>query len=155
MVEGKPDQEWSIEDAELCQSIASLILPTLDDKRINDRSWYKKGWDGLTTQLGRLFGPRYLGRKLILIGLLVLGYLLATTMGEYKLSANATIESGVQRAIVAPFDGYINQALVRAGDKVTQGEDLVLMDDRDLRLERLKWLSEESKLVRQRLEAWQ
>lgn len=153
VIEGKPEQEWSEYDAELCQSIASLILPTLDDKRINDRSWFRKVWDGTTTQLGRLFGPRYLGRKLILMGMLAVVYLLATTMGEYKLSANATIESGVQRAVVAPFDGYINQALVRAGDKVTLGEELVLMDDRDLRLEKLKWLSEESKLVRQRLEA--
>ncbi|GEM79984.1 HlyD family efflux transporter periplasmic adaptor subunit [Vibrio superstes] len=153
VVEGKPDQHWSETDSELCQSIASLILPTLDDKRINDRSLPQKLLDGTRQQFVRLLGPSYLGRKLTLISIVILGYLLATTSGEYKLSANATIESGIQRAIVAPFDGYINQALVRAGDRVIDGEELVLMDDRDLRLERLKWLSEESKLVRQRLEA--
>ncbi|GAD78827.1 HlyD family efflux transporter periplasmic adaptor subunit [Vibrio ezurae] len=153
VVEGKPDQVWSKSESEFCQSIFSLILPTLEDKRLNDRPWYRKLFDGTRRQLARLFGPNYLGRKLFILGALIIGYLLATVTGEYKLSANAQIESAVQRAIVAPYDGYINQALVRAGDRVAQGELLVQMDDRDLRLERLKWLSEESKLVRQRLEA--
>ncbi|CAM2780906.1 HlyD family efflux transporter periplasmic adaptor subunit [Vibrio rarus] len=153
VVEGKPDQLWSVAQSELCQSIASLILPTLEDKRINDRSLLVKCADGTKRQLMRLLGPKYLGRKLLVMSLMIMGYFLSTTTGEYKLSADAQIESAVQRAIVSPFDGYINQAMVRAGDKVIAGESLILMDDRDLRLERLKWLSEESKLVRQRLEA--
>ncbi|OBT08538.1 GAF domain protein [Vibrio sp. UCD-FRSSP16_10] len=153
VVEGKSEQIWSVEESELCQSIISLILPTLEDKQINDRPVYRKVYDATNKQLGRLFGPKFLGRKLFVIGIAIVGYLLATTTSEYKLSANAQIESAVQRAIVAPYDGYIYQAMARAGDQVIQGEPLIQMDDRDLRLERLKWLSEESKLVRQRLEA--
>ncbi|GEA60611.1 HlyD family efflux transporter periplasmic adaptor subunit [Vibrio comitans] len=153
VVEGKPEQVWSEPESELCQSIASIVLPTLVDKQRNDRPWYKKLIDASANQLKRLFGPNYLGRKLIFLALLGIGYLLATVTSQYKLSADAQIESAVQQAIVAPYDGYISDALVRAGDRVTVDDPLVLMDDRDLRLEKLKWLSEQSKINRQRLEA--
>jgi multidrug resistance efflux pump len=153
VLESLPDSPWTQQQAETCQSIVSLIVPTLEDKRKNDRSWLRKTADLLGTQLGRLIGPNYLGRKLFVVAAIVVAYLLSTVHSEYKLSAPAQIESAIQRAVVAPYDGYINDALARAGDHVRQDDVLVLMDDKDLRLEKLKWLSEQGKLNRQYLEA--
>jgi multidrug resistance efflux pump len=48
----------------------------------------------------------------------------------------------VRRAVVAPYDGSIKDATARAGDKVTAGEVLGSLEDRDLVLERLKWVTE-------------
>ena len=69
------------------------------------------------------------------------------------MSAQARLYSATQRAVVAPFDGYIQAASARAGDRVDAQQVLINLDDRDLRLERLKWLSEEAKLKRQYQEA--
>ncbi|MGC9462298.1 GAF domain-containing protein, partial [Vibrio genomosp. F10] len=152
-MESLPENHWTQEQAATCQSIVSLVMPTLEDKRKNDRSWIRKTLDSVGVQLGRLIGPNYLGRKLFVLTSIVIVYLLATVTGEYKLSTEAKIESAIQRAVVAPYDGYIDDALVRAGDRVQQGDSLVLMDNKDIRLEKLKWLSEQGKLNRQYLEA--
>jgi biotin carboxyl carrier protein len=153
VLEGNPDTPWSNEQAELCQSIASLVLPALEDKKSNDRPIWKKIGSSCACQLGRLLGFGYLGRKLVVLMLLALAFFFYTAVGTYRLSTDARIESATQRAIVAPYDGYINQAFVRAGDQINTGQPLVTMDDKDLRLERLKWLSEQSKLTRQYQEA--
>jgi RND family efflux transporter MFP subunit len=50
---------------------------------------------------------------------------------------------------VAPFNGYIREAPVRAGDIVKQGVLLATLDDRELKLERLKHLSEQEEQLKQ------
>jgi len=52
------------------------------------------------------------------------------------------VEGEVQRAVVAPFDGFIQQGLVRAGDRVKKGQVMARLDDRDLRLEEAKGAAE-------------
>ena len=84
---------------------------------------------------------------LLLAGLAILFFSLAT--GEYRLAADTTLEGSVRRAVVAPFDGYIDQAPARAGDLVTKDALLCTLDDRDLRLERLARFSQKSQLQRQ------
>jgi len=59
----------------------------------------------------------------------------------------------VQRVVAAPFNGFIDEAPARAGDSVDQGALLVRLDDRDLRLERIKWLSERARLQKQSQDA--
>ena len=73
--------------------------------------------------------------------------------GDYRIAADSTLEGTVRRAIVAPFEGYIESAPARAGDQVRAGELLSRMDDRDLRLDRIGLFSEQAKLRRQYEEA--
>ena len=153
VLEGNPEVPFDTEQAHLCQSIASLIMPALEDKRLNDRPLWRKALSSTKRQLSRLLGPGFLGRKLFLIGLLIVSYVLFNATGSYRLSAEARLESAEQRAIVSPYDGYIQEAQGRAGDRVSAGDVLVRLDNRDMHLERLKWLSEKSKLNRQYQEA--
>jgi hypothetical protein len=153
VLEGNSEQRWTLAQAQLCQSIASLVIPALEDKRLNDRPLWKKTLDTAAKQLGRLLGSGYLGRKVVVLLLLACAVFLSTAKGVYRLSADARIENAIQRAIVAPYDGYIDDAVVRAGDLVSAGQTLVAMDDKDLRLEKLKWISEQGKLNRQYQEA--
>jgi multidrug resistance efflux pump len=62
------------------------------------------------------------------------------------------LEGEIQRAAVAPFDGFIKVAPVRAGDTVRTGDLLAALEDRDLVLDRFKWRAERDKLVQKQRE---
>lgn len=146
-------QPFIKEEVNFCRSVTSLLFPVLETMRQNNRLLIRKIWDSLKDQLIKLVGPRYLGRKLavILIAVVVVFFYLKT--GDYKISADTVLEGAVKRAIVAPFDGYVKEAQVRAGDLVEDGKVMCTLDDRDLRLERLNWLSKKVQYQRQNQEA--
>ncbi|MGH7348023.1 MAG: efflux RND transporter periplasmic adaptor subunit, partial [Candidatus Rokuibacteriota bacterium] len=73
--------------------------------------------------------------------------------GDYRVSARTVMEARTRLASVAPFAGYIKEAPARAGDLVRRHQLLAVLDDRGIRLERLKWLSQAEQLVRQRDQA--
>lgn len=81
--------------------------------------------------------------------LLLLGLVPAT----HRVSARATLEGRVQRALVAAVPGYLAEASVRAGDLVHAGDVLARLDDRDLRLERRRWQSQRARLEKEYREA--
>ena len=85
----------------------------------------------------------------------VAGLLLVLTFapGDYRISARATLEGRVQRALVAAVPGYLAEANARAGDLVQAGDVLARLDDRDLRLERRKWESQKAQLEKEYREA--
>src|SRR5207253_1031694 len=62
--------------------------------------------------------------------------------GMFRVTAKTVVEGFIQRAAVAPFQGYVAQASVRAGDTVRKGQLLATLDDRDLKLERTRWDAE-------------
>lgn len=85
-----------------------------------------------------------------LAGLLLV---LAVAPGSYRISARATLEGRVQRALVAAVPGYLAETHARAGDLVRAGDVLAQLDERDLRLERQKWESEKTQLEKEYREA--
>ena len=124
---------------DLCDAVAAVAGPILDDKRKNSRLVIFKVWDALMGQFKRLFGPQYLTRKLVLGSACLLLLLFSFLESDYRVSSPATIEGRVQRVTVAPFDGYIASQFVRAGDRVKAGAILAKLDGRDLTLELLRW----------------
>lgn len=136
------DRPFGAEEIATAECIASVIGAVLDDKRLNDRWLVTKAADALGAQLGRLFGPGHLVRKSVLVGLLLLAAFAYFAKGAYRVVADAGVEGEVQRAIVAPYNGFIRTAPVRAGDRVADGQVLATLDDRDLALQRLRWVTE-------------
>lgn len=67
--------------------------------------------------------------------------LLAAIPGTHKLTADASLISTQQHAIVAPLSGYVKSAEVRPGDDVQANEILATIDTGNLVLEKEKWLS--------------
>jgi RND family efflux transporter MFP subunit len=138
---------------ELCETAAALVGPILDAKRREERWLVTKAGESFATQLKKVFGPGHLLLKLIsmlVIGLVIFFYF---AMGDYRITAPTTLEGTIQRAVSAPYNGYVSEARVRAGDLVKQGDLLCLLDDRDLKLERLKWVSQKEQLLKQHREA--
>jgi len=141
------------EELNFCRSVASLLFPVLETKRQNDRLLIFKIWDALKVQLARLIGPSYQGRKALAV-LIVAGIaFFSLKMADYRISADTVLEGAVKRAVVAPFEGYVREAYVRAGDMVENGMLMCTLDDRDLNLERLNWISKQTQYQRQYREA--
>jgi RND family efflux transporter MFP subunit len=83
--------------------------------------------------------------------LAVLFFSLAT--GDYRVTADTKVEGEIQRVVAAPLDGYVMEAPVRAGDVVRSGGLMAKMDDRELQLQRAKWLSQREQYSRQHRDA--
>ncbi|NOS82966.1 MAG: HlyD family efflux transporter periplasmic adaptor subunit [Nitrospira sp.] len=135
------DRPFDTKAIELCQSVAALAGPILDQHRRDDRWLIAKAADSARSYLISLFGPQHVALKLVSIGVVGLVLFCLLVKGDYRVSAKTVLEPIVQRAATAPFNGYIREAPVRAGDLVQAGQVLCTLDDRELRLERLKSLS--------------
>ena len=152
-LERPADKAFDQATVELCETVAALIGPILDTKRREERWLITKAGQSFAAQLKKLFGPGHLALKMGAIVVAALVIFFAFAKGDYRVSANTTLEGTVQRVVSAPFNGYIEEARVRAGDIVKQGDLLCLLDDRDLKLERLKWSSQREQLLKQHREA--
>lgn len=102
-------------------------------------------WRGLKQRTGRRLA-RWLGEdswrgKLIAATLLVFVVVMFVPV-EYRLSADASLQTTEKHWVVAPHDGYLGKVLVRPGDAVTKGAPLAQLNDEDLRLERRKLASQ-------------
>ncbi|WP_201525143.1 efflux RND transporter periplasmic adaptor subunit, partial [Bordetella pseudohinzii] len=135
----RPDNEgFDRQSIELCQSVALLAGRVLYQRLQRERPLWRKGRDALLLEAGRLFGARYIGRKLLALAVLAVALFGALAHGPYRVGATATVQGVVQRVVAAPFDGYIADAAHRAGDEVKAGEALAALDTRETELELLR-----------------
>lgn len=127
---------------ELCEYAALLVGPVLDVKRKEDRWLGQKALDSVVTSVRHLFGPDHVALKLSATVTVLLVLFFAFAEGDYRITADATLEGKVQRVVTAALPGFIVEAGARAGDVVRAGDMLAKLDDRDLQLERMKLLSQ-------------
>jgi RND family efflux transporter MFP subunit len=131
----------------LGETISTLLGPILDQKRRARRLVSGRIVDGAQDAMAAVIGPRHIGWK---IAAFAAAAALATVIlvpTSFRVSAKAVLEGRVQRVVPAPFEGFIATAPAKAGDVVRAGDLLATLDDRDLRLERVKWQSEHDRLA--------
>jgi RND family efflux transporter MFP subunit len=145
--------EFDARTLELCEHAALLVGPVLDVKRKEDRWLVQKALDSAATHWRQLVGPRHAALKLWtgLTGLAIAFFSIVD--GDYMITADASLEGTVRRAITAAMNGYVLEARARAGDVVREGDVLAALDDRDLRLERQKLVSQGAQQESERRQA--
>jgi hypothetical protein len=87
--------------------------------------------------------------RLVVIGVLVLLGLMTFLSGTYRVTATANLEGSAQRAIVAPYDGYIAAAYARAGETVSADEVIAELDTEELQLQQQRYAAEKLEYSRQ------
>lgn len=133
---------FSADDITACEAVSTLLGPLVASK-IELHHWFAgRLVDKLRSRWRHLKDPRRPGFRVVLALAVVLLLAVFVLDGDYRVSAKAVVEGEVQRAAVAPFDGFLREAPVRAGFLVKQGQILATLDDRDLLVERQRWLSE-------------
>lgn len=140
--ERPPDRPFDPDLIQTLEALTTLTGPILEVHRRDDRWLGAKAAETLRAYLAKLLGPYHVVLKLVTLALVGLVAFFAVAEGDYRVSAKTLLEGQILRAIVAPFDGYIADAQVRAGDIVLRGRQLAALDDRELRLEQLKWISQ-------------
>ncbi len=142
VVEKSAESGFGAADLAWMEAFAALLTPIVDQRRAAERSAAGRMLDEGRTLLNKFFGPRHLVWKAAgSLTLLVLAVLVLVQM-EYRVGAKTVIEGEVQRVAAAPFEGFIGASFVRAGDTVKKGQVLAQLDDRDLKIEQVRWASE-------------
>lgn len=148
-LERPADKPFDPASIQLCEHIGVLLGPVLKLKRDEDRWIVRKALDSLIAFLVRLFGPRHVALKLSALAAIAVAAFLVFAKGDYRVTADGSLEGTIQRALAAPVAGYLSDAQSRAGDIVKAGQVMATLDDRDLRLERLKWATQRAKQQRE------
>ena len=132
----------SVDERRLCEHLACLVGPVLELKHESERSWHSRLRVELRRARTALLSPGHASLKLG--GGVALGLLLAALFipVSYRVGAPARVEGAVQRALVAPADGFLRQVHVRPGDRVKADQVVAELAEEDLRLEQRKWESE-------------
>jgi hypothetical protein len=130
----------------LAETVGALLGPVLRTQVANDRIFAGRLVDTTHDAMATLLGRGKPSLKLAVIAAIAGAAALCVANGDYRVTARAVLEGEVQRAAVAPFDGFIAASSLRPGDHVRAGDVLATMDDRDLVLERARAWAEVEKL---------
>lgn len=129
-------------DVVLVESFSEMVAPIIAQRKEAEKSSIARLLDEGKSVLAKLFGPKHLIWKTAALAFILLVLVLKFVQIEYRVTAKTVIEGEVQRAISAPFDGFVKESFVRAGDTVKQGQLLASLDERDLLIEKSRWSSE-------------
>src|SRR5258706_7948372 len=114
-LERPADNPFDPANIQLCEHVAVLLGPVLELKRREDRWIGRKALDSLGAVLLRLFGPRHVALKLGAIAAAAAAVFLLFAKGDYRVTADASLEGKIQRALAAPVAGYLSSTPARPG----------------------------------------
>jgi len=147
------ERPWGNHAVQRCDEAAHVIAPLLELQRDRKRPWLRRlgalAGDGLRAAIAP--GGR-LRRGLLSILMIVFAWF-AFSDADYRIAAPGVVEGAVQQATVAPFDGFIADAQVRAGQTVKKGDVMARLDDRELRSQRRRLMAEQDELEKQHRQA--
>jgi hypothetical protein len=141
------------EELELLETLAVVLAPVMALKEGAEEGLLRHAGRSLRSGLTRVTDSSHPGIKLVVVTVLATVLVLGLWQTDFRVSSRAVVEGAVQRAAVAPFEGYIRDAPARAGDVVAAGEVLARLEDQDLRLEAVRWESELQVALRREREA--
>ncbi|MFD1343364.1 HlyD family efflux transporter periplasmic adaptor subunit [Litorisediminicola beolgyonensis] len=138
MFERRQGASFAPQDVEICDAVAAIAGPIIEDRRQSSRWLPGKVSDSITRGAKALLGPSHFGAKLVtlILAAVIAGLWFGRT--EFEVVAPARLEGIVQRSVVAPFNGYLAAQNARAGDRVAEGDILAVLDEKDLSLEELR-----------------
>lgn len=136
------DRVFEARELEFFDTLALALAPMIELKQDAEQGVIAHAWRKARQWLGVATDSSYPAIKLGVAVAAVLLMILAIVPVPYRVSAQALVEGSIQRSAVAPFEGYLREAPARAGDQVKSGQVLAVLDDKDLKLERVRWESE-------------
>lgn len=130
-IERSADQ---LEPAEVAQldDLARSIAPYLERSYAADRFALVKAAKAFVRGAKFLFGPRRVGEKLLITGMLVAIAFISVVKIEHRVDARAILRSTDVAVVSAPFDGFLAAVHTDLGETVLQDQLLAELDTREL-----------------------
>jgi hypothetical protein len=111
------------------------VTRRLSELKHYDR-WFGARWGVHTREyFAGWLGPEHTWSKVAAISGAVVLLLLFLIRIHYRVEGNFILRSDQAEYLTSPFDGYIEQVYVRAGDSVTNGQPLLTLNRSELLLE--------------------
>jgi len=152
-MERNEDRPFDQDTINICEQTLALISPYLMLKKNNERGWIRKLASSIKGIFTDIFGFKHLGLKLSSLILISLISFAAMTESTFRVNADAVLEGKIQRTVSAPMAGFLESANVSAGDIVSEGDVVTTIEDDELKLEKVKLVSQLQQLQREHREA--
>lgn len=142
------NEPFDADSAELARTLGLMLGPVLALQREQQRPLWRRALERGHESLRLLWTPGHPGAKLVAASVLIVLGLLTLLPVPYRVASRTVVEGAVQRVLTAPFDGYVAESPVRAGDTVRKGQLMARLDDRQLRLDQARFSAERAQADR-------
>ena len=110
------------------------VVRRLSELKLYDR-WFGARWAAHAREyFSRWPGPEHTWSKVTAVFLALVLFALFLVRVNYRVEGSFILRSDESEYLTAPFDGYIEQVFVRAGDRVGKGRPLVSLNRSELLL---------------------
>jgi len=129
---------------ELVQSTLDLVAPVLAVRHSDDRLIALRTWDWAVKTAAWAVGPKHTVWKAVGILVMIATFLFFFVSTTYRIGSPMELQARERRTLSVPFDGTISAVApgIEAGRKVEQGQLMVELDTRELRLGALEAASQ-------------
>ncbi|WFB36458.1 efflux RND transporter periplasmic adaptor subunit [Kiritimatiellota bacterium B12222] len=142
----EPYTEQELRWLRLC---ADQVGPRLIQLEASDVWWGKRLARKSLKTASSLVGVEHTGWKILgILGVLLVGFLFFGRW-PYRLRGDFELRSEMVRVLPAPFNGFIDEAVVNKGQLVVEGELLLQMDIRELLIEKASAIADVSRYTRE------
>jgi multidrug resistance efflux pump len=125
------------------------VARRLSDLKRHDRWFGARLATTAREQFARVLGPSHTWAKVLaVLGVVLLAVLFFVPV-NYRVEGNFIVRSDDVSYLTAPFDGYINEVFVRAGDVVATNGKLLSLDSSELLLEESAALADMNRYLRE------
>ncbi len=125
------------------------VTRRLSELKHYDR-WFGARWAAQTREyFAQWLGPEHTWSKVSAILIVLVLAALFLVRVTYRVQGNFILRSDEAEYLTAPFDGYIDGVMVRAGDRVTNSEALLTLNRSELLLDQASALADVARYERQ------
>lgn len=131
----RADQPFAADLIQQLQLAVDIIAPHLWERKRADRWVAVHAWHSVEETAAFLVGPKHVGWKLLGIAVFVLLLYVIFGSWTYKVSAPFELQAYDKRILPTPFEGKLDQVMVRPGERVTEGQVLAQLSVTELKLQ--------------------
>ncbi|MES2308357.1 MAG: efflux RND transporter periplasmic adaptor subunit [Verrucomicrobiota bacterium] len=131
----RQDRAFSVEELEALRLICDLCARRLGDLEQTGRVWWKPTEVKMRRWLSQFLGPERTLLKFSVIAGTVFAVFFFLIPLPYRVNGDFTLKTRTLQNLPAPFDGYLKNVEVYAGDPVVKGQSLYGLDTEELKLQ--------------------